>query len=103
MQGESEANHAAIAAWLDGRLSPAQRQEFEAHLATCPQCQTTVAAQLKTRMPARSAAPLSIRPELPQPAPRKRSRILWIILIGAGLLLAVGYALGWWAWALANG
>jgi anti-sigma factor RsiW len=103
MQGESEANHAAIAAWLDGSLSPAQRQEFEAHLATCVDCQAEVTAQLKTKIPARTEATVSIKPELPRPTPRKRARVLWIILIGAVLIVVVGYALGWWAWDLANG
>ena len=103
MQGESEANHAAIAAWIDGSLTPAQRAQFEAHLATCSDCQEQVSVLLKAKLTAPTEATVSIKPALPPPAPRKRLRLLWLVLIGAALILAVGYALGWWAWDLANG
>jgi anti-sigma factor RsiW len=103
MQGESEANHAAITAWIEGGLTAAPRAEFEAHLATCSDCQAQVAVLLKAAITARTEATVSTKPELPQPAPRQPVRLLWIIVIGATLLLTVGYAVGWWAWDLANG
>ena len=85
MQGESEANHAAIAAWIDGSLTPALRQEFEAHLATCVDCQAELAARRKVK--AATGTPV---------------RRIWPIVIGAVLVLVMGYALGWWAWQLAH-
>jgi anti-sigma factor RsiW len=95
MQGNPEANHAAIAAWVAGSLTPAQRQEFETHLATCVDCQAELAAALKARAAAKTEA-------APPAAPTKPARRIWVIVIGAMLILAIGYALGWWVWGLAN-
>jgi anti-sigma factor RsiW len=86
MRGESEANHSAIAASIEGSLTPAQRQEFEAHLATCLDCQAEVAA-LRTLPKAETGTP---------------ARRIWPVVIGAVLVLVLGYALGWWAWDLAH-
>lgn len=103
MQSESEANHAAITAWINGSLTPVQRQEFEAHLATCPDCQAQVTVLLKAKFTENKInATVSNKPAAAKPAPRRRARILWIMLIAAVLILAMGYALGWWAWDLAN-
>jgi len=76
-------------------MTAAQRQEFEAHLATCADCQAEVAAVLK----ARTAA----EPEAPQARPAGPARRIWAIMIGAVLVLAIGYVLGWWAWGFAHG
>ena len=86
MQGESVANHGAIAAWIEGSLTRAQRQEFEAHLATCVNCQAEVAA----------------RRRLPAAATGTPVRRIWPMVIGAVLVLVIGYALGWWAWQLVH-
>jgi anti-sigma factor RsiW len=98
MQGASPEIHPAATAWVDGTMTPAQRQEFETHLAGCANCQAEVAALLQQRLPpAGSAAP-------PVKAARGRSRAR-PVLIGvaiAVLILVVGYALGWWAWQLAH-
>jgi anti-sigma factor RsiW len=104
MQSESEANHAAITAWINGSLTPAQRQEFEAHLATCPDCQAQVTVMLKAKLTENKIdAGVSNKPAAAQPAPRRRSRVLWFVLIAAVVILAMGYVLGWWVWDLANG
>src|SRR5690348_1223632 len=39
--GEPDLN--GLAAWVDGRLSPAQRADLAAHLASCAQCRAIVA------------------------------------------------------------
>ena len=105
MQGESDANHAAIAAWLDGTLTPAERQEFEAHLATCSECQERVALMLKAKIAEVKEATVSIKPELPPQPPPEPSPRLWVIVCFTLLVvavLAIGYALGSWAWDLAH-
>ncbi len=96
MQGNPEANHAAIAGWIAGSLTPVQRQEFEAHLATCVDCQAELAALLKAKS---AAKPQAAPPAAPATPAR---RIWWAIVLCAGLILAIGYALGWWAWDLAH-
>ena len=95
MQGNPEANHVAIAAWVAGSLTPAQRQEFETHLATCGDCQAELAAVLKAKATAKTAA-------VPPATPAKPVRRIGVIVICAALILAIGYALGWWVWGLAN-
>jgi anti-sigma factor RsiW len=95
MQGNPEANHAAIAGWIAGSLTPAQRQEFESHLATCVDCQAELAALLKVKAAAKTEA-------APKAAPGKPARRIWAVVICAVLVLAIGYALGLWAWELAH-
>jgi anti-sigma factor RsiW len=95
MQGNPEANHAAIAAWVAGSLTLTQRQEFETHLATCVDCQAELAAARKAKAATKPEA-------VPQAVPAKPARRIWVIVICAALILAIGYALGWWAWGLAN-
>jgi anti-sigma factor RsiW len=103
MQANPDANHAAIAAWIEGSMTPAQRQEFEAHLATCADCQAEVAAQLKARTAAKPEAAVPGKTEKPKTAPATLARRIWAVVICAVLVLAIGYALGWWVWGLANG
>lgn len=40
---------AFLAAYLDGDLPPARRQEFEAHLALCPDCVAYLESYRETR------------------------------------------------------
>jgi anti-sigma factor RsiW len=101
MEGEPEANH-AIAAWVDGRLTPAQRQEFEAHLLTCAECQEQAAVLLKARLPARAPRPPVRIESPPQTPPPKSPARRWIVALLAALLLATGYFLGHWVWHLAH-
>jgi hypothetical protein len=70
-------------------MDPAQRPEFEAHLATCAGCQAEVAA-LRQRRAARR--------------PSTTGRIVRVLLIatGAVLVLIAGIALGSWAWQVAH-
>jgi len=75
-------------------MDPAQRREFEAHLAGCAECQAEVAALLQRR---------SRQPPATEVAHRPGRAVR--ILIGAAVVLVtliVGYALGWWAWQLAH-
>ncbi len=78
-------NHAAVVAWVEGGMNPAQREEFAAHLATCAMCQAEVAA-LRQR---------------PQRQPKAKVRTLFIA-ISAIVVLSAGFALGWWTWHLAH-
>lgn len=97
MQGSAQINHGAIAAWIEGSMDPAQRQEFAAHLATCSDCH----AQLSALLAARAAAEPEAAPaggEVPLPTAART----WAIVICGGLVLALGYALGCWVWDLAH-
>ena len=79
-------NHAAVIAWVEGGMDPAQRQEFAAHLATCAMCQAEVAALQQRPAPRRS---------------KVTGRTLFIA-ISAIVVLSAGFALGWWTWQLAH-
>jgi anti-sigma factor RsiW len=103
MQANPDANHAAIAAWLEGSMTPAQRQEFEAHLATCVDCQAEAAAALKAMIAPKPEAAVPDRTGQPPTPPGRSARRLWAIAICAVLVLAIGYALGAWVWGLAHG
>ena len=106
MQGTSSTiqTHAAVIAWVEGGMDPAQRLEFEAHLAKCPDCQAAADALLQQRLqpPPKPLATAPIKPEL---APKKSdgtiTRTIAIVVIGTLILLA-GFALGSWAWHLAH-
>ena len=87
-------------------MSAAQRQEFETHLATCPECQEQVGAMLTRTMQ-------QLHEPTPVPAPQpvdgqrrcdqQRRRVgNVLIVLGAVLVLLAGYALGWWAWQMAH-
>jgi anti-sigma factor RsiW len=103
MQANPDANHAAIAAWLEGSMTPAQRQEFEAHLATCVDCQAEAAAALKARIAPKREVAVPDDTGKARTPPRRAARRVWAIAIGAVLVLAIGYALGAWVWGLAHG
>jgi anti-sigma factor RsiW len=93
-------NHAAVVAWVQGGMNPAQRQEFEAHLATCAECQAAAAALLHPPPP--QAEPITATPEPAPPVAARTLRRNLLIAIGAAVILLAGYALGWWAWQLAH-
>jgi anti-sigma factor RsiW len=102
MQANPDANHAAIAAWLEGSMTPAQRQEFETHLATCVDCQAEAAAALKARIAPKPEAAVPGKTDKPHGPPTRPARRIWVIAICAVLVLAIGYALGAWVWDLAH-
>ena len=86
-------------------MSAAQRQEFETHLATCPQCQELVGAMITRTMqqlhepaPAPAPEPVPVSPA----ATRSSAGRNVLIVIGAVVVLVAGYALGWWAWQMAH-
>ena len=96
--------HAAVIAWLEGGMDPTQRQEFETHLAKCPECQAAADALLQERLrpPPKPEATAPIKPELEQKKSRGAiARNLSFFVIGILILLA-GFALGSWAWHLAH-
>jgi anti-sigma factor RsiW len=106
MQGTSSTiqTHAAVIAWIEGGLDPAQRLEFEAHLAKCPECQAAADVLLQQRLqpPPPPVVTAPIKPELEQ---KKSSGSLVrnvSILVIAILILVAGFALGSWAWHLAH-
>jgi len=85
-------------------MDPAQRQEFEAHLASCPECQEQVAAMLAARLPhasppAPAPAPTQAEPEHKRAAVRLPS---WKVLLAGLVTLSVGFAIGWSLWQMAH-
>lgn len=96
--------HAAVIAWIEGGLDPAQRLEFETHLAKCPECQAAADALLQQRLqpPPKPEITAPIKPELePKKSGGTIARTALILVIGLLILLA-GFALGSWAWHLAH-
>jgi anti-sigma factor RsiW len=98
------------AAYVLGSLSPAERAEFEAHLATCPRCQAAVseiaglpgllaqigpedAARLTDPRPAAGAPPASLLPTVLAAARRQRRLRTRLVAVAAGLVLVVA---GFW-------
>jgi anti-sigma factor RsiW len=91
-------NH-AVADWVAGTLDPVQRQEFEAHLMTCADCQAQVSVLLAERL---KPAP-TVKVEAPAPPPPPAPRRIWpLVVAGALIVLVVGYFLGSWAWQMAH-
>jgi anti-sigma factor RsiW len=106
MQGSSSTiqTHVAVIAWVEGGMAPAQRLEFEAHLAKCPECQAAADALLQQRLqpPPPPAATAPIKPELEQKKSSGTIARTVSILVIAILILVAGFALGSWAWHLAH-
>jgi anti-sigma factor RsiW len=96
--------HAAVIAWIEGGLDPAQRLEFETHLAKCPECQAAADALLQQRLqpPPKPAAKAPIKPELEQQKSDGTLPRTIAIVVVAMLILIAGFALGSWAWHLAH-
>ena len=105
MQGASSTiqTHLAVIAWLDGGMDPAQRLEFEAHLAKCPECQAAADVLLQQRLqPPKPEVTAPIKPELEQKKSSGKIARTLAILVSAVLILLAGFALGSWAWHLAH-
>jgi anti-sigma factor RsiW len=103
MQDAASGNHAA-AAWLEGRMDVSQRQEFETHLAGCAECQAEVAA-LRAALTQRQAVLLMPIPAEPESKSKSRSRSTRrgvLLVIGAIVILIVGFALGWSVWLMTD-
>jgi anti-sigma factor RsiW len=100
MPDASPGNHAA-AAWVAGHMNPEQRQQFEAHLANCANCQEEVTALLAQALqPPKATA--AIKPEVePHPAGSGQRRTVQIA-VAAILTLIAGFALGWSIWQIAH-
>jgi anti-sigma factor RsiW len=95
--------HAAVIAWIEGGLDPAQRLEFEAHLAKCPECQAAADALLQQKLrPPRPEATAPIKPELEQKKSSGTMARTLSVLVIAILILLAGFALGSWVWHLAH-
>ncbi|GAA1435647.1 anti-sigma-L factor RslA [Microlunatus lacustris] len=96
------------AAYVLGALSPADRSEFEAHLAGCPRCRTGVseiaglpgllsqvgpedAARLTDPRPADDPPPESLLPSVLATARRGRRQVrMRLLVVAAGLALLLG-------------
>jgi len=50
-----------LAAWAEGALQSSERSAAEAHASRCSRCQATLAAMVRTAMPASAAAPAPFR------------------------------------------
>ena len=86
-------------------MDAAQRQEFEAHLASCPQCQEQVGAMItRTMQQLKEPAPVAVAHEAPVTAAKSPNTIVrtLLIVLCAVLVLIAGFALGWWAWQTAH-
>jgi anti-sigma factor RsiW len=100
MPNASPGNHAA-AAWVAGQMNAVQRQEFEAHLANCANCQEEVAALLAQALqPPKPAAPIKVEVEAPIVRGGRHRAVQ--IVIAAILTLIAGFALGWSIWQISN-
>jgi anti-sigma factor RsiW len=107
MPDASPENHAA-AAWVEGRMDAVQRKEFEAHLATCPECQAETAALLTVQIAQTQKRPVLVMPPPAEPepetktSPRNAQRRVALIVIAALVVLIVGFALGWSVWQMTD-
>jgi anti-sigma factor RsiW len=101
MQAASPDNHAA-AAWVAGTMDPALRPEFEAHLASCAECQAEVAAlrARQTQQLPKLVVPTKVE-AAPQAASGKHRRVVLIVAAAIATLIA-GFALGWSVWQMAH-
>ena len=100
MQNASPENHAA-AAWVAGQMNAQQRQEFEAHLAGCANCQEEVTALLaQVLQPPKPTA--AIKPEVEPLVARGGRRRTVQIALAVILTLIAGFALGWSVWQMAH-
>jgi hypothetical protein len=100
MQNASPENHAA-AAWVAGHMNAVQAAEFEAHLATCANCQEEVGVLLAQALqPPKATAPIKVEVE-PLVAHGGRRRAVQIAL-AALLTLIAGFALGWSVWLMGH-
>jgi anti-sigma factor RsiW len=100
MPDASPGNHAA-AAWVAGHMNAVQASEFEAHLATCANCQEEVTALLAQALqPPKPTAPIKVEVE-PQVDRAARRRVVQIA-IAAILTLIAGFALGWSVWQMSH-
>jgi anti-sigma factor RsiW len=91
MEARPAVHHDVAAAWVRGTLNGPQREEFAAHLATCPDCQAEVAALTAQAAQATPGRALNLAQRHPT-----------IIVVCVLLTLVAGYALGWWAWHLVH-
>ncbi len=83
-------------------MDAAQRQEFEAHLAGCAECQAEVAAlraALTQRQPV-LVMPIPAEVELKAAGAGRRRAV--VIVIAALATLIIGFAIGWSVWQMAN-
>ncbi len=96
--------HAAVIAWVEGGMDPAQRLEFETHLAKCPDCQAAADALLQERLkpPQATPAPAPTPPAVEPKRSRGGLARTALILVIAILILVAGFVLGSWAWHLAH-
>jgi anti-sigma factor RsiW len=101
MEDAAPGNHAA-AAWVEGRMDAAQRQEFEAHLAGCAQCQAEVAALRAALTQRQPVLVMPIPAETEHDATGSGTRRAAMIVIAALVTLIVGFALGWSVWQMAH-
>jgi anti-sigma factor RsiW len=86
-------------------MNAAQRLEFEAHLANCPECQEQVGAMITRQLqqlqePPETAVAEPSEVKADRPGGTARRNVL--IGLGAVLVLVAGFALGWWAWQMAH-
>src|SRR5665213_629858 len=100
MPTASSENHAA-AAWVAGLMDATQAVEFEAHLATCANCQEEVAALLAQKLRPPKAAP-AVKAEVEPKIKSGNRRRIVLIVLAAILTLIAGFALGWSIWQMSN-
>ncbi|HTC54299.1 MAG TPA: zf-HC2 domain-containing protein [Steroidobacteraceae bacterium] len=101
MPDPSSENHAA-AAWLAGIMNPAQRQEFETHLAGCAECQAEIAALRASHTQRQPVLVMPIPAEAEPKTTDRGTRRAVLIVIAALATLIIGFAIGWSVWQMAH-
>ncbi len=83
-------------------MDAAQRQEFEAHLAGCAECQAEVAALRAALTQRQPVLVMPIPAEVELKAAGAGTRRAVVIVIAALATLIIGFAIGWSVWQMAN-
>jgi hypothetical protein len=95
----SHVDDGALHAYLDGELSPVERERLEAHLADCPACRARLDEERALVERASQLLGLALPPERAAPPPPlhqlRQPRVLWRLRMplawAASLVLAVGF------------
>jgi hypothetical protein len=83
-------------------MDAVQRQEFEAHLKGCAQCQEIVGALCAAMTQRQPVLVMPIPPETEHTKTGSSTRRALLIVIAALVTVIVGFALGWSVWQMAH-
>ncbi len=83
-------------------MNPAQRQEFETHLAGCAECQAEIAALRASHTQRQPVLVMPIPAEAEPKTTDRGTRRAVLIVIAALATLIIGFAIGWSVWQMAH-